>query len=484
MLFMVINDLTWVVFWVIVFSHRESIRGWERADVFVLFAVITAVYGVGLGLFHGVRRLGERIRRGELDPFLAQPRPVLVRVLFGRIHPPLLGDLAFGPMIFLCSGLAGDPVAWLRYVARRARCFAAILLAFILVIESTAFWMAAGSEFADVAFTAITVLAIVPGVDLLRLRQAHPLHGDTGGVRRQRPCRDRHRAVRRAHARARRGGPRLVGGRGRHVPVRAAALPARVVIAPRPRLTRGRPTRQFNPPERRGTGDEHPPRQPQSPKTIGPPVSDSAPVAPGSALVPVPERARNALRVSRVDASVGLEERGEAVVVARLAQVTELVVRAPEAVVRVGIHRIPVDDHLELGDRAVVEAELEVRLAERLVDRVGSRLEPLGAFEGRDRLIGAVGGERVETLPVQLVGVAHRTLMVAPMPDRVRSTPRPTGGLRRRSRGYVSSPSGRLGASAAWMPRAANAAPGVRKEHAPGPRRAELKRAGTHQEDR
>lgn len=161
MLFMVINDLTWVVFWVIVFSHRELIRGWERADVFVLFAVITAVYGVGLGLFHGVRRLGERIRRGELDPFLAQPRPVLVRVLFGRIHPPLLGDLAFGPMIFLCSGLAGDPVAWLRYVLV-VLAASAILLAFILVIESTAFWMAAGSEFANVAFTAMTVLASYP----------------------------------------------------------------------------------------------------------------------------------------------------------------------------------------------------------------------------------------------------------------------------------------------------------------------------------
>lgn len=160
-LMMVLNDLSWVVFWILVFNHRDSIRGWERSDVFVLFAVIVSVYGIGIGLFYGARRLGERVRRGELDPLLAQPRPVLIRILFAKVHPPLLGDLVFGPVLFLFSGLAGDPLAWLRF-ALVVLAAAGILSAFIVMTEFSAFWLSDGSEFAGVAFTAVTVLASYP----------------------------------------------------------------------------------------------------------------------------------------------------------------------------------------------------------------------------------------------------------------------------------------------------------------------------------
>lgn len=161
MLFMCINDAVWVVFWLLVFSHRESIRGWERDEVLVLFAIVTATYGVGIGLFYGVRRLGDRIRDRDLDPYLAQPRPVVVRVLFSRIHPPLLGDLAFGPVLFTFATGGDDPMQWLRY-AMVVVLAASIVVAFILAWESVAFWAESGSEMAGVAFTAITVLSTYP----------------------------------------------------------------------------------------------------------------------------------------------------------------------------------------------------------------------------------------------------------------------------------------------------------------------------------
>ncbi len=161
MLFMCINDAVWVVFWLLVFSHRESIRGWERDEVLVLFAIVTSTYGVGIGLFYGVRRLGDRIRDRDLDPYLAQPRPVLVRVLFSRIHPPLLGDFAFGPILFAIATGGDDPMQWLRYVMV-VMFAAAIVVAFILTWESVAFWAENGSEIAGVAFTAITVLSTYP----------------------------------------------------------------------------------------------------------------------------------------------------------------------------------------------------------------------------------------------------------------------------------------------------------------------------------
>ena len=161
MLFMCINDAVWVVFWLLVFSHRDSIRGWERDEVLVLFAIVTATYGVGLGMFYGVRRLGDRIRSRDLDPYLAQPRPVIVRVLFSRIHPPVIGDLAFGPVLFTLATGGDDPAQWLRYGAV-VLLAASIVVAFILAWECVAFWSESGSEVAGVAFTAITVLSTYP----------------------------------------------------------------------------------------------------------------------------------------------------------------------------------------------------------------------------------------------------------------------------------------------------------------------------------
>lgn len=160
MLFMCINDAVWVVFWLLVFSHRESIRGWERDEVLVLFAIVTTTYGIAIGLFYGVRRLGERVRHRDIDPWLVQPRPVVVRVLFSRIHPPLLGDLAFGPLLFAIAGPAGAG-EWARY-AGVCLLASAIVVAFVLTWESAAFWSETGSEVAGVAFTAITVLATYP----------------------------------------------------------------------------------------------------------------------------------------------------------------------------------------------------------------------------------------------------------------------------------------------------------------------------------
>jgi ABC-2 type transport system permease protein len=160
MLFMVLNDSIWVVFWLLVFSHKSSIRGWERDEVLVLFSIITFSYGIGIGLFYGVRRLGRRIRDRDLDPWLAQPRPVLVRILFGKVHPPLLGDLAFGPILFVIAGAASFE-AWPRYVAV-ALLAASIVVAFNVAWESAAFWSETGNEVAGVAFTAITVLSTYP----------------------------------------------------------------------------------------------------------------------------------------------------------------------------------------------------------------------------------------------------------------------------------------------------------------------------------
>ncbi len=157
---MILNDTVWVVFWLLVFSHRRSIRGWDVHEVLVLMAVMVGAFGLGLGACHGTRRLGREIRSGGVDSLLAQPQPVLLRIMSARIHPPFLGDALFAPVLFILSGLASlQTWGWFLLAVL---CGAAMLVGYVVLLESLSFWTRAGDEISTAGFGAMTVLGMYP----------------------------------------------------------------------------------------------------------------------------------------------------------------------------------------------------------------------------------------------------------------------------------------------------------------------------------
>src|SRR4051812_39257074 len=75
--FMVLNNLTFFVFWWVLMRRVPSLRGWRLGDIQVLFGVVAAGVGVAVTLAGGVRHLGRFIDDGALDILLTQPKPVL-----------------------------------------------------------------------------------------------------------------------------------------------------------------------------------------------------------------------------------------------------------------------------------------------------------------------------------------------------------------------------------------------------------------------
>src|SRR5205823_3711047 len=122
--------------------------------------LMTFSIGAGMGLFNGVRRMSRTIVSGGLDPWLAQPAPVLLRVLFARVEPALMGDLVFGPVLFALTGHR-DVGEWLRFLLA-ATLAAVMVTSFIVATESLAFWMRSGEEVANVALGALMVSGTYP----------------------------------------------------------------------------------------------------------------------------------------------------------------------------------------------------------------------------------------------------------------------------------------------------------------------------------
>src|SRR6478735_2357498 len=135
--FMALNNLTFFVFWWALMKRVTTIRGWQLADIQMLFGLVAASFGLTVTLAGGVRHLARFIEDGDLDTLLTRPRSVLVQALGMRTQPSGFGDLISGA-IFM--GLSGQ-ISWRT---------APVLI--VVIVSSAMIFVACGVVFFSLAF--------------------------------------------------------------------------------------------------------------------------------------------------------------------------------------------------------------------------------------------------------------------------------------------------------------------------------------------
>ena len=137
--FMMLNNVTFFVFWWALMRRVPNLRGWELGDIQVLFGVVAAGFGLAVTFAGGVWELGRIIDEGELDTLLTQPKPVLVHALGLRLKASGFGDVLSGVAFITLS----DRVAWqaLPLVVVAIVASAVIFVACGVVFFSLAFWL-------------------------------------------------------------------------------------------------------------------------------------------------------------------------------------------------------------------------------------------------------------------------------------------------------------------------------------------------------
>ena len=136
---MLINDLAWLIFWLAYFSSFPLVAGWGRPEIITLWAIVAAGFGVADTFCGGTFRLAGMITRGELDFFLALPKPALLHMLISRMSVTAIGDVAFGMLVY---GVLIRPS--LTQVALFGLCTvtgAIIFISFGVLTQSLAFWL-------------------------------------------------------------------------------------------------------------------------------------------------------------------------------------------------------------------------------------------------------------------------------------------------------------------------------------------------------
>lgn len=156
---MAVNDIVWVLFWILFFGRVGVVRGWDRGRVLQLFAVLTTGAGFVLGVTSNARRLGQLIVDGGIDAALALPVAPLPYLLVRRVDPVNLGDFVFGVALFLASGVP-TPTRIAVYVAGSLA--AAVTLGSFLIVAGSLTFFAGRSETGDLGFHAIILLSSYP----------------------------------------------------------------------------------------------------------------------------------------------------------------------------------------------------------------------------------------------------------------------------------------------------------------------------------
>jgi len=157
---MILNDAVYFVVWIIFFDRFPSIIGWQLTDMFIVFGISASAFGLAGLLFGNAFNLGDIIVKGRLDYYLSLPRPTLLHVLASRVVPSSFGDFLYGFISYIASGQfsLGGLGRFLVGVALATTVF----LAFLVLVQSLAFWLGTGSIFTSMAINAIITFAIYP----------------------------------------------------------------------------------------------------------------------------------------------------------------------------------------------------------------------------------------------------------------------------------------------------------------------------------
>lgn len=157
---MALNDGVYFLFWVIFFNKFQEVRGWVLNDMFLMFGIVAAGFGIGSYLFGNVMNLAEIISLGQMDYYLSFPQPVLLHTLASRSISSGLGDFSCGVICFFFSGYL-TPTGIGRFVLG-VFLSAIVFLSFLVLVQSLAFWIGSAQMLSSQAVNAIVSFATYP----------------------------------------------------------------------------------------------------------------------------------------------------------------------------------------------------------------------------------------------------------------------------------------------------------------------------------
>lgn len=159
-LFMILNNASFIIQWIVLFSLKDEIGGYTIKEVILLWGIAANVFGISHILFYKAFSMSELIMNGKLDTFLVQPKNVFLSVISSDTSVSAIGDLIYG---YICLTIYGVTTKNFILFTIFSITGAIILTAFASIVGSFSFWIVKADVLADSLTSMITNFATYPG---------------------------------------------------------------------------------------------------------------------------------------------------------------------------------------------------------------------------------------------------------------------------------------------------------------------------------
>lgn len=155
--------------WWIFFMQFNDISGWQLRDMAVLMTIGTGAYGLRQICFGGVKSLAKKIVSGGLDPFMTQPKNLLVHIIGSRSMSKGWGHLCTSLMLIFLAQLTDAYTLLMILIGIICGCI--VFAAMSIIAHSLAFWLGPIETLAQKYCDSLFLFALYPSniySDILR----------------------------------------------------------------------------------------------------------------------------------------------------------------------------------------------------------------------------------------------------------------------------------------------------------------------------
>lgn len=158
-LFMILNNASFIIQWVVLYSLKNDVGGYEFNQVLLLWALAASTYGYSHFIFKKSFSLSDLITNGKLDSFLVQPKNVLISAITTDIEVSALGDILYGYIVLAISGLTLTKFLLFSLFSVTG---AIIITDVSVLLGSLSFWFGKSDMIADTGNSLMTTFSTYP----------------------------------------------------------------------------------------------------------------------------------------------------------------------------------------------------------------------------------------------------------------------------------------------------------------------------------
>ena len=159
-IFMILNNATFIIEWVVFLSLNSTFGGYTISKVILLWALAAGSYGISHFFFKDSYMLSDIINDGSLDSYLVQPRNILINAITGNVDVSALGDILYAIIILIiCRPSFLEVILFILFSFTGAL----IITSIAVIFGSLAFWIKKSDAIADTMTNLVICFDTYPG---------------------------------------------------------------------------------------------------------------------------------------------------------------------------------------------------------------------------------------------------------------------------------------------------------------------------------